>query len=511
MVNYTRRSHIVRISDAGKDDKPEESNYIDVEVLDAIAFRIEGGKEVILKTSGGKAYIDDQTDGGNGKKPGNASRRSHIKRLKGGKDAELDVETIEAAAFTDQNGGEWILNMKDPGSVVDTEDGGGGSTSTRRGHTEKITDPFGGTKDAKSYVKMQRHDMIAFRRANGEEVILKAPSNDDPNSHDPRASTFLVSPKEYDPKNDEQKVPKNEDENVYFAFVKDKSGGSDGDIKPFLIGDTKIVTGPLWWIRKVHSKGGIIYGIVGLGDGVTATITTNAYSGSFDLGGDIKLLAPGQTTTPSVEDPVTGEMMSSLLQWTPKPPYKNVTTDEIWFIDKATWAGVFQHHFTFQAAYGTQEEARLAMAQALYDAFGVGQPPDFPENGAAYVDNAFNDLPGPPDPRFFAIPGNTAHSETQTHTSTTAVFALNINLLISQLPKDATELTFTITFNRDGGGFQALAYPTNKKFPLDSKNMPLFTPVPKDGGGGRGEVVGHLQLKDNKELKITYTGGRGPG
>lgn len=507
MADFTRRTHIVRISDAGPDDKPEDSNYIDVEVLDAIAFRIEGGKEVILKTSGGKAYIDDQTDGGNGKKPGNATRRSHIKRLKGS-DAELDVETIECASFTDQNGGEWILNMKDPGDVVDTTDGGGGNSSTRRGHTEKITDPFGGGKKSTSYVKMQRHDMIAFRREGGKEVILKAPSNDDPDSHDPRADTFLVKPAKYDPKDDEQKVDKNEDENVYFAFVKDKSSGG-GDSKPFLIGDTKIVTGPLWWIRKVHSKGGIIYGLIGAGDGVSATITTNAYSGSFDLLNDIQLLADGKTDHPPIEDPVTSQMLGSLLQWTPKPVHVETTTTEAWVIDKATWSGVFQNHFTFQAAYGTREEARLEMAQALYDAFGVGTPPDFPQNGAAYVDNAFNDLPGPPDPRFFAIPGNTAHPETQTQTGKVAVFALNIRLLVAQLPKGATELTFSITFNRDGGGVNALAYKTNKKFPLDAKNTPLFKPVPPVVGGGKGTLVGHLKLKDNKDLEITYTGGGG--
>lgn len=332
MTDFTRRTHIVRISDAGKDKKPEEGNYIDVEVLDAIAFRIEGGKEVILKPMGGKAFIDDQTDGNNGKKPGNASRRSHIKRLKGDDGAELDVETLECAAFSDQNGGEWVLDMGKPGGVFDPDDGGSDGQATRRGHTEKITAPFGQGKKATSFVKMQRHDMLAFRREGGKEVILKAPSSDDPTKPDiPRAKTFLASPDSYDPADPDQRVPENKDENVYFAFVKDKSA-SEPTSKNFLLGDTKIITGPLWWIRKINVIGGFLeinWMITGPGtnppNGALPT-TIEGFASPSDK--PISLVRAGNNfpavkdppPTPRVEQKVTDEMLAFYAYWTNVDP-----------------------------------------------------------------------------------------------------------------------------------------------------------------------------------------------
>src|ERR1039458_2678607 len=104
MGQYTRRTHVVRISDPDATQPPDPKNpgnYVDVEVLDAIAFRVDQNKEVILSMDAKKAvpYIIDDTGGDHAKKPGGATQRSHMKRVKSsdGKSA-LDVEVVDCWA-----------------------------------------------------------------------------------------------------------------------------------------------------------------------------------------------------------------------------------------------------------------------------------------------------------------------------------------------------------------------------------------------------------------------------
>lgn len=242
----TRRTHIVRIS---PDDPPGDA-YIDVEVLDAIAFRADNGKEMVLSFDAQKAtpYIVDDTGGNHGTTPSKATRRSHMKRITNKADPthRLDVEILDAVSFRDERGEEWILDMNstngDPG-VFNTTTGQGTSKATRRTHTEKIAVPFG-EKNPTNYIKVERCDAMAFRTVNGKEMIIKCPSNDDPLSSDPRADTHISSPEGYDPaKEDGPKPPVNKDPNVYAALVK----GFDA----FPLGDDLVSQGPLWWIRKV--------------------------------------------------------------------------------------------------------------------------------------------------------------------------------------------------------------------------------------------------------------------
>ena len=56
-MSYTRRTHIVRVPLDNPPVAGDPEQYADVEVLDAIAFRVEGGKEVILSMASGRLIV----------------------------------------------------------------------------------------------------------------------------------------------------------------------------------------------------------------------------------------------------------------------------------------------------------------------------------------------------------------------------------------------------------------------------------------------------------------------
>jgi hypothetical protein len=242
MAGATRRTHIVRVSDAKGEELSKESNYFDIEVLDAIAFRTDNGKEMVLDLNTEKAvpYIVDETGGDHGKSPGNATRRSHMKRIVSG-DAKIDVEVLDAVSFRDKNGEEWILNLPGESATPYNVDEPSGGNSTRRTHNEKI---YTSKDDKGSYITVERSDMMAFRTINGKEMIIKMESHDDGKGKG-RAETHVVSPEGYDPDNDDgPEPPKNEDPHNYIKFVK--------NVGNIVTKKEKIAQGPLWWIRKVH-------------------------------------------------------------------------------------------------------------------------------------------------------------------------------------------------------------------------------------------------------------------
>jgi hypothetical protein len=240
----TRRSHIVRVYDDSSGEV-NKSAYIDVEVLDAISFKIAKGEEVILNFPSKKAspYIVDDTGNGLAKQPSaaTATRRSHVEHVKG-ENGELLIEVLDAISFKDKRGEEWVLKMPaKKASPFNATKGSGGGETTRRTHNEKIgSDP--NVKDPETdYLTVERSDMIAFRSVRGREMILKMPSNDK-GGKPGRASTFISSPQNYDPTDEDIEPPENKDPDFYVKFVKDASP---------LTGDELISQGPLWWIRKV--------------------------------------------------------------------------------------------------------------------------------------------------------------------------------------------------------------------------------------------------------------------
>lgn len=250
----TRRTHIVRISDAAPGDPPSDT-YIDVEVLDAIAFRDINGEEMVLNMpkKNISACVKDYTGGDHGKQPPNPTRLSHMIRIVGDDpEQRLDIEVIDILSFRGANGEEWILDMNSTNgqpSVFNKSDNTGDSRSTRRTHNEKLS------RDMKEpnpteFVTVERCDSIAFRSILGREMIIKCPSSDDPRGSSPRADTVVTSPRNYNPNDPDGPVPPvNKDENVYIAFVKNPEGG----FLDFMTGKKKISQGPFWWIRKVSA------------------------------------------------------------------------------------------------------------------------------------------------------------------------------------------------------------------------------------------------------------------
>lgn len=252
MAGFTRRSHIVRIA-----SKSNPEVYVDMEVLDAVAFTNVNGDQLVLNVPAENAnpYIVDNTGDGNGKVTATGTRRSHMKRITSSSDSTqfLDIEVLDAIAFRDQNGQEWIMNNADNGSlnVYNTTTGQGDVNSTRRVHDEKVYSNPGDTTSP--YMLVERCDTISFRNINGDEMVIVMPSSDD-GSGSGRASTF-TTPAGYDPTSTTA-PPANGDPEVY-AFIPPGSAGMSigtaGDTT------TKVACGPLWWPRGINTKSGPWY------------------------------------------------------------------------------------------------------------------------------------------------------------------------------------------------------------------------------------------------------------
>lgn len=294
-----------------------DSSYIDVEVLDAISFKIENGKSVVLSmaNSNSAPWIVDDTGGGHLKKPQKPTSRSHMKRITNPKDKtqQLDIEVSDIMGFRDQNGENWILDMQTTAgegpALFDQTDGVSGRHPTRRAHSERISDPSG-DKEAPNFVTMQRCDNIAFRKFNGRVVVLSCPSADDGSG--PRAPTF-TTPKDYSPKNDKIIPPSLEqsgDKHNYVNFVKGAGG--------FFTGTEKIQMGPFWWIRKV--KGNSLYML----------LTINASNSNAGL-----VPPPAPVISLELGDPKDGLPHATLideLDITPQPTIFQGSQTTIYFI-----------------------------------------------------------------------------------------------------------------------------------------------------------------------------------
>lgn len=354
-MSFTRRTHVVRVHD----DAPNGGgSYIDVEVLDAIAFRIDGNKEVILNMDQKKAvpFIVDNTGGGHGKTPGGATQRTHMTRVTGQQNPTnmLDVEVADCCSFRDQNGEEWILDMQngsgDGANVFDATSGGGSAGATRRVHDEIVAPNMAKKADAgANYLTSQRSDAIAFRKANGYEVIIKCPSCDDPNAGVDfgRASTF-VTPNGYDPADPTSPEPptlaESGDAHIYAAFVP----AADG----FLTDDAKIAMGPFWWVRKVTS-GSILFVEIsyslssssGPPSEPSIQLSHMSYnpSQSWDVLSTVNDTIKGVTNIPAIVNPVTDAMLAAYNAWTPAPKFEQRANNQpggpqsIWYLSNPTY------------------------------------------------------------------------------------------------------------------------------------------------------------------------------
>lgn len=511
MVDYTRRTHIVRIP---QDKKHPEDVYVDVEVLDALAFKGPMGEELVLnfKQSGVSVWIDDDTGGGNEKHEGTPTRRSHMERKKHGTNI-LDVEVLDAVSFRGKMGEEYILNLPSKkSSKFSTNDTSDGGLNTRRTHREKVSDGF--KANPTEYVKVIRTDQVAFRTVMGKEMIIKMPSNDDPNSSDPRATTYVSSPKNYDPKNDKgPKPPLNTDKNVYVSFPKSSKG-------PWT-GDDKISQGMLWWIRKVKAGGGIVYLTfeykVSADTPATpreprAKLTGMPFddAAEFDLTDDIYKQVDPAAELIAIENPITPAMFSGLFQWTPEPQWRKTKTNgedaaNIWFINDGEGSITQENAFlpypgtdlcgaqvSYGEAYGGSFFRCNSGAEAEAAAAGFPNTTILergtwtnPED-AQYAANAFNATHFAQDFGFNASvvgPFTLAPPATFVELETRAVAILNIGKLkqfITEGDGDVFRFRIVVPESLDGGWkLKGQVYKEGKDFPLSSENKPLFEFLPE--------------------------------
>lgn len=296
---FTRKTRIVRVSDAKPGDPPSDK-FVDIEILEALAFRKANGQEVILDFKKGNVapVRIDNTGDGNARTAAKGTRRTHMQRIVNPADPTqyFDAEVLDNISFRDIQGNEWILSTPSKNSKpFDVTDGTGDKNSTRRTHNEKksadLTD-----KKPSQYLTVERTDMVSFRTTRGEEVILKMPSNDDPTNTNPRANT-KTTPDGYVPGSDSviPPPPGTDDPHIYAFFPP----GADG----IFTGDAKISQGMLWWIRNVSSAS-----LLGVQVDIKRTNATspefpqqNSGSNAYGLGLDSNF----QLTAPDIEADLT--------------------------------------------------------------------------------------------------------------------------------------------------------------------------------------------------------------
>lgn len=228
----TRRTHIVRVTPKGNPNIYVDFEVLDAIAFrrkngEEMILSVEASKVVpYIKDDTG----DNNAKTPSAKV---ATRRSHMKRVTSSSDGTqfLDVEVLDVVAFRDHRGEQWILNNPDDKSKVyntTTASGGSAHTATRRVHNEKVySDP---TDTSSPYMLVQRVDMMSFRNVRGEELIVEMPSSDD-GSGNGRATTHMTPP-DYNPGDSGVVPPANSDPEIYCYIPPDSAGvttGTDND------------------------------------------------------------------------------------------------------------------------------------------------------------------------------------------------------------------------------------------------------------------------------------------
>ena len=218
-----------------------------------------------------------------------ATRRSHMKRITGVPDDTefVDVEVLDGVAFRDEMGKEWIMYLPDNDGldVYNTTTGEGDIKSTRRVHDEILySDPADHTSAS---VTVERCDTMCFRSTNGEELVIVMPSSDDgvnpgalTNGGSAQRAETYTTPFNYDPNT--TIPPPNTDNDIYAFFPPGSKGPPTGDTDPKK--NPKIACGPLWWPRSMNKKSGPWYWYIPRQTTMTFSITHTP--GKFEWAGD---------------------------------------------------------------------------------------------------------------------------------------------------------------------------------------------------------------------------------
>lgn len=286
MTVASRKTHMVRIQ-APKETKRDGDPgpmYVDIEVLDCIAYTTKNGEVHVwdCQSKNADPFIEDKTGDDPVWSTGSESstRGSHAKEFTT-KDADghpvykFGFEVMDRMAFRDDQNKAWILNYpKDAADPFNTTTHTGSAMSTRQTHLEQINATYtdggtGGVKGKrvgafgknndnkkndgtqKGCIVQERVDIVAFLGEYEKRLVIKMESHDDqdPDQADPkkaRAET-ITDPPDYDPNN------------------------KDGP-KPPLLEDTQDKN-KYFKLNVVHNKGGPVFGLSASGFEWSAEVT----------------------------------------------------------------------------------------------------------------------------------------------------------------------------------------------------------------------------------------------
>lgn len=232
----SRSVHVVRIKDPGN-----PQNWIDIKVVDKIAYHGPNGVEYLLDTTAKNAnpFIKDDTGDNNGKgDAGSCSRSSHMVKLSQG-GMKFDAEYLDAVVFKGPNGDERLLYCPEKeahAAVTDNTDGNlevpPDESTTRQCHIVKVKDE----SNTSQAIYVERVDSICYDGPNGQENLLFNPGDGD------ETDTTKYG--------DNQTPPDNADPNIYVAWG--ASGSSSGSAGPWVGASNPVKMGPLWWIVKAN-------------------------------------------------------------------------------------------------------------------------------------------------------------------------------------------------------------------------------------------------------------------
>jgi hypothetical protein len=253
---FTRKSHQVRVKHPSTPEIWADVEVLDAVALrlpngKEVLYQVPAAVAV--------ACIRDDTGDGQARgQPQGCSRVSHMVRLTNPDDESqfFDVEVLDAFALRGPNGEEIALLMPEDGAreaIVDDTGSGVGipasANTTRVLRAVKIAElvdgPGSTASDDPAYPSGEitdnfalslRTEALAMRGPNGAESVLLIPAAGS-DANDTTSYTF-----------DDQgnKVPPdNSDPNVYVYFPEDSAG-------PWLGAGAPIKQGPLWWIKRLN-------------------------------------------------------------------------------------------------------------------------------------------------------------------------------------------------------------------------------------------------------------------
>jgi hypothetical protein len=226
----TRNVHVVRIKDPNdKDTYVDVKVYDQIAYLGPNAQVMV----IDTDAQKAQPNVDDNTGDGNGISNGNASRLSHFERFtnKDDTDQYLDLEILDTMAFESPMNKRGVLHMPSNRAswIVNDTAGigfGGGSGGSRYAHTEKVVDKTSDVAkedEQTNFTGIVVTDAVAWQHENGERTVLYLPNVEENDTTQYTA----------DDNGDNTVPPDNNDPNPYVKFPQ-KDDGTTATSGPWL-------------------------------------------------------------------------------------------------------------------------------------------------------------------------------------------------------------------------------------------------------------------------------------